>query len=87
MNTLIAIRLDDTLDKELDKKAAALGVSKSRLVRDAIADYLPKAKAVKPVAKVAKKAEPVAKKAVAKVAKKAAKPVAKKPAKAAKGKK
>lgn len=84
MNTLIAIRLDDTLEKELDKKAAALGVSKSKLVRDAIADYLPKAKAVKPVAKVAKKAEPVAKKAAVKVAKKAAKPVAKK---AAKGKK
>lgn len=74
MNTLIAIRLDEALDKELDKKATAFGVSKSRLVRDALVDYLPKAKA--PV----KAEKPVAKKVAApKTLKKTTvKPVAKK---------
>lgn len=90
MNTLIALRLDNTLDAELDKKASALGISKSKLVRDAIVDYLPRVKAVakSPKAAVAKK-EPKAKpgktaktvlvkKAVKAVAKNSAKPSTKK---------
>lgn len=79
MNTLIAIRLDEALDKELDKKATAFGVSKSRLVRDALVDYLPKAKAP---AKPVKAETPVAKKVAApKAVKKAAvKPAVKKTA-------
>jgi hypothetical protein len=80
MNTLIAIRLDDSLNLELEKKAAALGISKSKLVREAIVDFLPHAKvsAKQPVKKVTpvKKAEV---KAVVKPTKKSAvKPAAKK---------
>lgn len=82
MNTLIAIRLDESLDKELDKKATAFGVSKSKLVRDALMDYLPKAKAP---AKVAKVEKPAAKK-TAKAAKavKVVKPAVKKTVKSSK---
>jgi len=76
MNTLIAIRLDESLENELNKKAIALGVSKSKLVRDALVDYLPKVKAVKaPVAKKAAKKAPV--KATKPVVRTAAKKVVK----------
>ena len=79
MNTLIAIRLDDTLDQELDRKATAMGISKSKLVREALVDYLPRVKAVKPAAPkaVKKNAKPAAKPAKA-----APKAVKAKPAKA-----
>lgn len=99
MNTLIALRLDNTLDAELDKKASALGISKSKLVRDAIVDYLPRVKAVAKSPKaVAAKKEPKAKqgktaktvlvkKAVKAVAKNSAKPSKKSVKKSGKAKK
>ncbi len=79
MNTLIAIRLDDTLDQELDRKATALGISKSKLVREALVDYLPRVKAAKPAAPKAEKKPAKQPAKAAKPAPKAAKP---KPAKA-----